>query len=645
MRIIGPKITSNRAALVLVLVGAALSLLTACGDEFTACEASRTCAAADAGASAGAGAIGASEANPTNGPSGGSGALGGSGGSPAVPGDGSAGAKEASLVDPGSTCGDSIVQVSLGETCDDGNEVDTDECPSTCHAASCGDGFVHAGVEGCDDGAADDADDCSSTCEIATCGDGLVHAGVDACDDANDVETDACLGTCAVATCGDGFVWQDQEACDPGATPDCRAADCRWIWDISKYGCALQRVTGDVKCWGDSLNGRLGYGDAEIRGDEPGEMGANLPVVDLGMGRAAVALAAGQHHTCAILDNGDVKCWGLNDHGQLGQGDVLTRGGNPGTVGAYLQSVDLGTSGFQPVSLATGRYHTCALFAHGQIKCWGTGFTLGRDSIDDRGDGAGEMGDALGFIAFGTDLTPATAIAAGWNTTCARFVNGAVKCWGGNGSGECGIGNKELQGGTPGQMAALPYVDLGSGVTVNSLSAGAAHICALLGNGSVKCWGNNQYAQLGLGDKNSRGDDAGEMGGALPAVDLGTGERATTVATGFRHSCALLERGAIKCWGDNSRGELGLGIAEPSVGGVPGEMGDALPEVDLGGKAAVAVVAHLRSTCARLEDGSLRCWGANASTPYVGTLGLGDTSDRGQNADDMGSNLPPVELD
>jgi cysteine-rich repeat protein len=116
------------------------------------------------------------------------------------------------------TCGDGIVEGS--EQCDDGNADNTDACLDTCVAATCGDGFVHAGVEQCDDGNTSNTDGCLNTCMVATCGDGFVEAGVEQCDDGNASNTDACLNTCVAATCGDGFVEAGVEQCDDGNLVD-----------------------------------------------------------------------------------------------------------------------------------------------------------------------------------------------------------------------------------------------------------------------------------------------------------------------------------------------------------------------------------------------------------------------------------------
>ncbi|MEM7158555.1 MAG: DUF4215 domain-containing protein [Myxococcota bacterium] len=117
------------------------------------------------------------------------------------------------------SCGDGFIQAGV-ETCDDGNDDDTDDCPGTCQPATCGDGFVQAGVEECDDANADDTDDCIAGCVAASCGDGFVQAGVEDCDDQNDDDTDDCVAGCVAASCGDGFVQDGVEECDDGNDDD-----------------------------------------------------------------------------------------------------------------------------------------------------------------------------------------------------------------------------------------------------------------------------------------------------------------------------------------------------------------------------------------------------------------------------------------
>ena len=406
--------------------------------------------------------------------------------------------------------------------------------------------------------------------------------------------------------------------------------------------CAIL-ANGWVKCWGQNLYGHLGVGDTNDRGGAPGTMGTALPRVALGAGRTATSLAVGASHTCALLDDGTVKCWGYNDHGELGLGDTTWRGGAPGQMGGALPAVDLGT-GRTATAIAAGRTHTCALLDDGTVKCWGQGQfgQLGLGTFGARGDGPGEMGDALPAVDLGAGRT-AVAISASELHTCAVLDDGHVKCWG---NGGLGFGSYfSSVGNQPGQMGdALPAVDLGTGRRATAVATGDYHSCALLDDGAVKCWGGqtqySSYGVLGLGDTLGRGEQPGDMGDALPPVDLGAAHSAVAISAGGTHTCALLEDGSVKCWGINYYGELGLGDTAIRGDG-PGEMGDALPALDLGtGRTATGLSSGDLHTCAVLDDGSVKCWGDNDA----GQLGQGDTSYRGDQPGEMGDALPPIVL-
>jgi hypothetical protein len=156
--------------------------------------------------------------------------------------------------------------------------------------------------------------------------------------------------------------------------------------------------------------------------------------------------------------------------------------------------------------------------------------------------------------------------------------------------------------------ANLPSVDLGANWSVVEVAVGGGHTCARLENGAarvLKCWGFNRDGQLGLGDTDNRGDGGGEMGDSLPAVQLGTGRSAVALTLGPGRSCALLDDGSVKCWGGNSKGRLGLGdTSDRGDGG--GEMGDSLPAVNLGaGRTVVQLATNDGNTCAVLDDGQL----------------------------------------
>jgi len=409
------------------------------------------------------------------------------------------------------------------------------------------------------------------------------------------------------------------------------------------HTCALLNI-GKVKCWGYNEVGALGLGDVSHRGDEPGEMGDSLPIVNLGTNLTVIALSAGGYHNCAVLDNGQVKCWGYNDLGQLGLGDTANRGDGLSEMGDALPAVDLGTGRMATAITAGERGHTCSLLDNGQVKCWGNNSAgqLGIGDTTSHGAAASEMGDALPAVSLGTGRT-VTALSAGGGHTCTILDNGQIRCWGQNSEGELGLGDTANRGDGPGEMGdALPVVDLGTGRTATAVTAGFHQTCALLDNGQIKCWGINDYGQLGLGDTVNRGEGPGEMGDALPTVDLGTGRAAVAVvaATGNRFTCALLDNGQVKCWGINTAGELGLGDTTTRGSG-SGEMGDALPAINLGAsRTATAVSAGNADVCALLDNGRVKCWGAN----NFGLLGLGDTTIRGDEPGEMGDALPAVDL-
>ena len=406
--------------------------------------------------------------------------------------------------------------------------------------------------------------------------------------------------------------------------------------------------SGIVRCWGLNAVGQLGLGDTVTRGDQPGELGANLPPVDLGAGRRATAIAVGAGHACAILDGGAVKCWGANAVGQLGLGDTNARGDQPGEMGDSLPTVALGT-GRTAVAISAASGFTCVVLDNGAVKCWG-GNVRGRLGLGDtaaRGDGPGEMGDDLPAIELGTGRT---AVAIGtasdvgldiWSHACALLDDGAVKCWGVNDTGQLGLGDTVTRGDQPGEMGdSLPSVQLGFGRTAIAIAIGGTHSCAHLDDGAVKCWGANDEGQLGLGDDLPRGGSPAQMGDALLPISLGSGRIVVALSAGDASACVRFADASVTCWGYNFWGRLGLGD-QLSRGNDPGEMGDALPAVALGVGRHVRVLAvGPAHQCVILDDDSVKCWGFNSS----GELGYGDVQPRGLSPGQMGDNLPVVGL-
>jgi cysteine-rich repeat protein len=462
-------------------------------------------------------------------------------------------------------------------------------------------------------------------------------SGNEDCDSA--VDEEGCV-------CGDGYE-SEEETCDDGGrsdgdacSPTCQAQEVLQVAAGEGHSCAV--LTGDVvKCWGGNGAGQLGLGDLETRGETPDEMGNKLPAVDLGAGRTAISVSAGKNHTCALLNDGHVKCWGFNAEGQLGLGDAVNRGDEPGEMGDDLPDVDLGT-GMLARSVSAGDTHTCALLDDNRVKCWGLNAEgqLGLGDGLTRGDEPNEMGDNLPAVDLGTDNT-ALDVMTGISHTCALLYGFRVKCWGANRSGQLGLGDINDRGDEPNEMGDnLPSVNLGSDRIAFEISARGHYTCAVLDDGAVKCWGLNSNGQLGLGDAVIHGDGADEMGDNLPVVSLGTDNSAFAISAGQGHTCAILSDYSVKCWGSGSDGQLGLGDVE-NRGDDPSEMGDSLPAVSLGTeKTPVAITTGAQHVCALLNDASVKCWGYN----YFHQLGIGVDGNRGDQQGEMGDNLPAVKL-
>ena len=275
-------------------------------------------------------------------------------------------------------------------------------------------------------------------------------------------------------------------------------------------------------------------------------------------------------HECSILDDATIKCWATDldkydqgysygleeDYGQLGLTNVTLikalRNGEPIRMDHSLPTVDLGTNRTAK-ALALGEAHSCALLGDDSVRCWGRNHVgqLGTGEMFDR-DRPTDMGDNLGAVDLGEGET-ARAIAAGFAHTCAILSrDSSVKCWGDNKHGQLGIGDNLSRGNVKGEMGDfLPTVNLGTGRSAVSITAGDGFTCAILDDGSVKCWGYNNRGQLGIGDTADRGDDANEMGDNLPAVDIGVARTTKAVSAGPCHMCALLDDSFIKCWGDD----------------------------------------------------------------------------------------------
>ena len=258
--------------------------------------------------------------------------------------------------------------------------------------------------------------------------------------------------------------------------------------------------------------------------------------------------------------------------------------------------------------------------------------------------GPDEMGDTLPFVDLGDGMDGmVAAISMRYTHICALSTEGRVKCWGANSDGCLGGVNDSFTeiGATPGQMGNnLPFVDLGTNRTARMISAGWSFTCAVLDTYELKCWGANGDGQLGVETTDlAVGTDPSQMGDALLPVLFPGNVGIQQVATGSQHTCVISVTSDLYCFGSNFEGMLGLGITDGSWGSAADEMGENLPMVDVGGT-PWKIYASDSNTCVILTDGSVKCWGEGA----FGMLGTGETNAVGYVPDDMGVNLPMVDL-
>ncbi|MEA3335715.1 MAG: RCC1 repeat-containing protein [Chloroflexota bacterium] len=334
------------------------------------------------------------------------------------------------------------------------------------------------------------------------------------------------------------------------------------------HTCAVLE-TGAVKCWGYNFYGQVGTGsDTTNR--------YNTPQQVVGLNSGAQGVGGGDEHSCALMDNGGVKCWGWNEHGQIGDGSWANRLTPRNVVGLSQDVTAIGIGGNQ----------SCGILDNGALVCWGdnTYGQLGNNDLDDSNRPVDVEGLSNGVVS----------VAAGGDHACAvTSPPGKTWCWGYNFYGQLGIGNTLDK--------HLPFAVVGLSSGVGTVTAGEWHTCALLNSGQTKCWGNDNYGQLSDGRFLVRG---------LPNHTTGFSNQDQQLALGELHSCSL-SYGSAKCWGYNAFGQLGDGttVDRPSRVSVSG----------LG--TADALVAGKGHTCGLTRAGGVKCWGNNE----FGQLGNGNT--------------------
>ena len=291
------------------------------------------------------------------------------------------------------------------------------------------------------------------------------------------------------------------------------------------------------------------------------------------------SVSAGGEHTCALTSGGGAECWGYDAGGELGDG-ITEPNPDPSPVAATGLS-----SGVTAIS--AGFYSTCALTSAGGVECWG-----------DELPGAGETPTPVTGLSSGV-----IAISVGYEFACALTNAGGVECWGNDAYGQLGDGKSSVSNtSVPQQVTGLS-----SGVT--AIATGDQHACAILRGGSVECWGDDYYGQLG----NSTSGPG--VFSSVPVSVTGLLSGVTAITGGDSHTCAITSAGAAYCWGYNAEGQLGNGVTT----------NDSVPVPVSGLSSGVSSIsAGYDHTCALSSVGAAECWGDNA----YGELGDGTTTDR-----------------
>ncbi len=353
----------------------------------------------------------------------------------------------------------------------------------------------------------------------------------------------------------------------------------------------------------------------------------------------AVSISLGGYFSCAIFSGRNIECWGDNGNGELGNG------GAPGKMSPVAVS---GIA--SAISVSSGFRHACAVLDGGVASCWGN------NGVAELGDGT-RVNRSTPVTVFG--LSGVAQLDTGVAHTCAVISDGTVFCWGDNEVGQLGIGTLNR---TPPYGMATPTPVPGI-AGARAVSGGYLHTCALVGTGSIQCWGYNRDGELGTGSITPRRPWAEPsplvVVGIDNAVAISSGNfhtcalfsdgriscwgaivgsnfdtlftsatpvpvegitNATSISSGGGHSCALLSTGRVKCWGANPWGELGSGNVRDSM----------IPITVAGVNGAVAIGSGLTHSCAVVKHGTIKCWGSNGE----GQLGRGT----------LGSSYRPISV-
>lgn len=401
---------------------------------------------------------------------------------------------------------------------------------------------------------------------------------------------------------------------------------------------------GQFKCWGYNAFGQLGLGDKNNRGDNPNQMGSFLPFVNVGTGLKVKSFCGGTRHTCVHLTTNEIKCWGMGTYGQHGLGTSSDKGDTPSTTPDSLSVVNLGSISY-PTNIVCGFYHTCVLFANKKVKCFGNNQkgSIGIEGADTKGTLSSDMGDNLNFLNFGTNMEVENlqSFSMSEHNCIIISVTQLMKCWGYNEYYQLGYGDKTDRGKDANTMGNnLQTVDLGTESRVQQIAIGNRFTCALRFDDGLRCFGENNTGNLGVGFLKT----VSATGNALTATPYdSTGKKIKQALGGLDEFCVLFDDNlTIKCVGDNSAGELGQGDHN-NRGGTPTTTMDKIPAIDLGTGNSLLISRITSITgaiCVIFQNNGVKCFGNNV----MGNLGMGHSNFIGDGPGEMGSNLAFIDI-
>ena len=342
-----------------------------------------------------------------------------------------------------------------------------------------------------------------------------------------------------------------------------KASDWVSVAAGSTHQCGIKN-DGSLWCWGANRDGQVGIGSDEFMEETPTQVAGS-------QGWAQVR--GGTRYSCAIKTDGTLWCWGNNQRGQLGTGSTTdqNRPVQESSNSSHWAKVSTSTSSFTP--------YPCGIKESSGLYCWGANSITGHL-------GTGEPGDQHSPTRIDADAWRDVELAD--LHACAIKEEGSLWCWGANVYGQLGTGMSG-HADTPTREATLSS-------DWEQVAVGSKHSCGLKTDGSLWCWGDNSYGQLGTGDTDNRNQPIQESTGASDWAQ---------VTVGGAHKCAIKEDGSLWCWGHNRDRQIGDGTQDDRH--TPTEVGaekGPWSQVD-------ALRGSVSYTCAVNTSNALYCWGSN----------------------------------